>query len=102
METAMKSILFISTLASGLALSAVAWAQSAPPQSYQSQIDGATNNGYGHGYYREPVGRYPMYEGRAAAEGGSYVYTPQGEFAPPGAPPVQYAPGGAGGYTTIP
>ena len=38
----------------------------------------------------------------AAADERSYVYTPQGEFAPAGAPPVQYAPGGAGGYTTIP
>jgi hypothetical protein len=92
----MRSILFMSTLASGLALSAVAWADSAPPQSYQSQIEGATNHG-------SPIyGRYPMYEGRAAADERSYVYTPQGEFAPAGAPPVQYAPGGAGGYTTIP
>jgi hypothetical protein len=101
METAMKNIVFISTLASGLALSAVAWAQSAPPQSYESQIQGATNYGYGNNY-RAPVGGYRMYEGRAAADDRSYVYTPQGEFAPAGAPPVQYAPGGAGGYTTIP
>jgi hypothetical protein len=103
----MRNIVFISALASGLVLSAAAWADPQnplQPRSYDTQIQGATGN-YGPmapGFARGPgYGGGSMYEGRSAYEGGGYSYTPQGEFAPSGAPPAQYTNGGAGGYTNV-
>jgi hypothetical protein len=107
MEFTMRSIVFISALASALAVSAAAWADPAnplQPRSYDSQVQGATGypitGGFFFGGPRGPMSS--MYEGRSAYEGGGYVYTPQGPSAPAGAPPVQYTNGGAGGYTNVP
>jgi hypothetical protein len=107
MELIMRSIVFISALASALAVSAAAWADPVDPlqpKPYDTQLQGATGypitGGFFSGGLRGPWSS--TYEGRSAYEGGGYVYTPQGPNAPAGAPPAQYTNGGAGGYTNVP